>query len=252
MLENKRHRSYFSNFNVNRLRETWTRIFRAFFSHSKNLPGGFHRVGERELPGRLDEKVPENIQPFDTKMTEEKPKTRDEIFSESHFEWVKTERAGDICNFKEFEIENGIEYVSFTDGSRIKMEFVGDIVLMHNNPHEILGSVAVHDMIGELPIVSNDPIENVIEVRSVSQPQPVTVSTDPVISILEKSKKRHEKLSLVVTVKIPSPELYNVIKENFENTDDVLLENVMDQIHGSMLRDAVKKELQSLYSKKKK
>jgi hypothetical protein len=251
MLENKGHRSYFSNFNVNRLRETWTRIFRAFFSHSESFPRGLSGVGERELSRGLDEEVPTNIQSLDIEMTEERPKTRDEIFSESHFEWVKTERAGDICNFKEFEIEDGVEYVGFTDGSRIKMEFVGDIVLMHNNPHEIIGNIGV-DIIGELPTVAANPMENIIEIRTVAQTQPTAVSTDPVISILEKSKKRHEKLNLIVTVKIPSVELYNVIKENFENTDDVLLENVMDQIHGSMLKDAVKKELQTLYSKKKK
>lgn len=261
MLESKRHRPYFSNFNFNSLRKTWSRILGTLFPDTKSVSGRLSRMGEREVSRGLDEKIPENVQPFDTTMTEERPKTRDEVFSESHFEWVKTDRAGDICNFKEIEVENGIEYVSFTDGSRIKMEFIGDIVLMHNNPHEILGSTTVKKLsmeealFGDLPVVvSNESVEIPLlypgdEVKPVKTE---VVAIDPVISILEKGKKKVEKLNLSITVKIPSPELYSVIKENFDNTDEVLLDNVMEQIQGSMLRDSVKKELQALYSKKKK
>ena len=71
------------------------------------------------------------------------------------------------------------------------------------------------------------------------------------IAILEKTKKRTEKVSLTLTLKIPAPELYNVIKENFDNAEEVLLQNVMDQIHDNLLREALKKELQNIYQKKK-
>jgi len=262
MLESKRRRPCFSNFNFDSLRKTWSGIFRTLFPDTKSVSRGLFRLGEGELSRGLDEKVPENVQPFDTTMTEERPKTRDEVFAESHFEWVKTDRAGDICNFKEMEVENGIEYVSFTDGSRIKMEFIGDIVLMHNNPHEILGSVEPvkklsmeESLFGDLPIsVSNETIETpLLHPSDEAKPTKTEITAiDPVISILEKGKKKVEKLSLSISVKIPSPDLYNVIKENFDNTDEVLLDSVMEQIQGSMLREAVKKELQALYSKKKK
>lgn len=212
----------------------------------------------------MDEKVSENIQSLDKEMTQEEniPKTREEVFAESHFEWVKTDRLGDICNFKEFEVENGTEYVAFTDGSRIKTEFIGDIVLMHNTPHDILGSQLRAERTPEEILFGVQPTEepapalteNVLKAEIVKIPDSgvYTISVDPVISILEKGKKKVEKLSLAITVKIPSPDLYNVIKENFDNTDEVLLDNVMDQIQGSMLRDAVRKELQTLYTKKKK
>jgi len=56
---------------------------------------------------------------------------------------------------------------------------------------------------------------------------------------------------LTLTLKIPAPELYNVIKENFDNAEEVLLQNVMDQIHDNLLREALKRELQNIYQKKK-
>ena len=56
---------------------------------------------------------------------------------------------------------------------------------------------------------------------------------------------------MTLTLKIPAPELYNVIKENFDNAEEVLLQNVMDQIHDNLLREALKRELQNIYQKKK-
>jgi hypothetical protein len=181
-------------------------------------------------------------------MIEEKePKTREEIFTSSSFEWVKTDREGDVCNFQGFEIENGVEYVNFTDGSRIKSEFIGDIVLMHVDQSEILGKQL-------LTIVPQGiQLEQSSGQVTIGIPSSdYVVSVNPVVAILDKSKKKVEKLNLSITVRIPSVELYSVIKENFEDTDDVLLENVMNQIHDNTLREAVKKELQALYSKKKK
>ena len=75
---------------------------------------------------------------------------------------------------------------------------------------------------------------------------------DPVVAILEKTKKKTEKLVLTLTVKIPSADIFNVIKENFDNTEDILLENVLSQIQENSLREAIRKELQNIYSPKKK
>jgi hypothetical protein len=43
-----------------------------------------------------------------------------------------------------------------------------------------------------------------------------------------------------------------VIKDNFENVDDVLLQAAMNQIHDSLLRDCLRKELQTIYQKRRK
>jgi hypothetical protein len=90
------------------------------------------------------------------------------------------------------------------------------------------------------------------------QPTPVRASVsdimsqDPVVSILDKTKKRNEKITLTLNVRIPSPDLYNVIKENFDNVDETLLNSVMDQIQHDQLKDAMKRELQNIYSTKRK
>lgn len=266
MLENRKHGSDIQNPGDNRFRKAWTKLFGAFFSDSKNVQRGLQGMGDRGISGRVDEEVLQDIQSSDKiehmeintqAGTESVEVTREAQFASKKFEWVKTERAGDICNFKEFESENGIEYACFTDGTRIRTDLIGDIVLMHSFDSEILGgdliiekdSTIIQHLRAEQPVrqepapIAPTPPER-LESKNVFQ--------DPVVSILDKSKKKVEKLTLVLNVKIPSADLYNVIKENFDNTEEVLLDNVMEQLHEKLLREAVKKEIQNIYSTKKK
>jgi phosphoribosyl-AMP cyclohydrolase len=257
MLENTRNRAIISNSRNNSLRESWSRLHRSFFSYFRNFSRRLQGVGREGVSGRLDEEVLQDFQSIDKiNMAEAQTKTREEIFQGSSFEWVKTERSGDLCQFQNFEIDNGIEYVAFSDGSRIRIDLVGDVVLMHTHGSEVLGRELFVQP--EQPQVVQPQVQlNFVEQTQENQRANQELHTenraivDPVVSILEKTKKRNEKLSLNLTVKIPSPELYSVIRENFENVDEILLQNVMDQIQESALREAIKKELQNIYSTKK-
>ncbi len=199
----------------------------------------------------MDEKVSENVPPKDSEIMEKEQKTREEIFSESHFEWIKTEREGDICKFDHFLHENGIEYVVFQDTTRVRSDLVGDVILMHSHESEILGAET-------RPVV--EPVNNSIlnHVRAEQVPilprvEPVVhKAIDPVKEIFDKSKKKTEKITLTLSLKILPPDLYHVIKENFDNTDEILLQSAMDQIHDTILREALKKELQTIYQKRRK
>lgn len=263
MLENTEHRTTFQNTFSDGIRKTWLKFFRSFFTNSKDIQRGLSGVDERRLSGGVDEEILQDIQQSDKINIEmiEKPekikKTREEIFNSSQFEWVKTERAGEVCRFKEFEVEDDIEYVTFTDNSRIRSEFVGDIVLMHEYTNEILGQELI---VADAPIMPENTILNHLKMDPLTNQnelQPKNVfhvqeNNDPVVAILEKTKKKTEKLVLTLTVKIPSADIFNVIKENFDNTEEILLENVLSQIQESSLREAIRKELQNIYSPKKK
>lgn len=178
--------------------------------------------------------------------TEVKAKSKEEIFANHKFEWVKTERSGDICEFDHFE-GDGEEFTCFTDNTRIRTELIGDVVLMHMYSDEILGK----DLL--------TPEKNILGLPVVNTTQPLNPparlkqnTQHPVVAILEKTKKKTEKINLVLNVKIPSPEIYAVIRENFDDVDEILLENVMEQIQQNAMKEAVRRELQNIYSQKKK
>jgi hypothetical protein len=175
--------------------------------------------------------------------------TRSEKLAESKFEWVKTERTGEVCYFSEIISEGGDEYILFTDGSRVNSSLLGDVVLIHDKNAEILGDLLSN------PPVSNPQPQNQNPAplsKPTPQPQPQkNVEIDPVKAILTKTKRKKQNLNLTISVNLPSKDLYLVVKENFPNMDDVLLEDVMDQIKEKALRDSLKKELNVLYSTKK-
>lgn len=174
-------------------------------------------------------------------------KTREEVYSSAKFEWVKTERAGDVCDFQKFEEDDAIEYIVFDDNSRLRVDLLGDIVLIHADPSAILGRDLIPQSVSQVSIDNRSMLDH-LRIHETRTP----ANTDPVVSILEKTKKKTEKINISITVKIPSPDLYQVVRENFDNTDEVLLENVMQQVQESVLREAVKRELQNIYSKRKK
>lgn len=196
----------------------------------------------------MDAKISENVQSFNKNMKKQIQKTREEQFLNGIFQWVKTERAGDICKFKEFSVVSGVEYVVFTDGSRVASSLIGDVVLMHQHESQIIEL----DKLSSLSTQQEQTQHVHISPSTNIQQQIQSQTINPVLTIIEKSKKKTEKLTITLTVKIPSPELYSVIKENFNDVDDVILKNVIEQVHGKILQDSIKRELQNIYSLKKK
>lgn len=272
MLENKKHGTYISNSSNNSFRKAWIKFFRSFRIDFKSFFGRLQGMGKGKFSDGLDEEIQDNVSQSnfvneqDMNIIEENlmklveaqsnknsvqeqivPITREQQFALHKFEWVKSERAGDICEFSNFNYESDIEYVIFTDGSRVRTDMIGDVILMHRFNNEILG----RDMLLPSSHVEENNILTKTTVTETSKHKN-DVLTNPVAAILDKTKKRNEKITLTLNVKIPSVDVYNVIKENFDDVDDVLLASVMDQIHEQVLRDSLKKELQNIYTQKKK
>lgn len=244
MLENKRDRSYVSNTDINSLRKPRFKLSGSFFSDVKNFSRRLFGLEERKLSTRLDETISKNISEFNKSMMEERPNTREEKMQSCFFQWIKTERSGDVCRFKEFVIIDATEYVVFTDETRIASSLIGDVILMHEHESSILTDLSS----------DREPTLNaVVPPRLNSTPSPMSSQNfDPVMSILDKSKKKSQKISISLTVKIPSVELYSIVKENFDNVDNVILDSVMQQVQDGMLKDSLKRELQVIYNTKRK
>ena len=179
-------------------------------------------------------------------------KSREEHFAESVFEWVKSERVGDVCKFERFEVEesSGIEYVIFTDSTRVNSALIGDVVLRHLDESFLIGRDASTALLPTNPQLSlNRNTEHFLYGTSKNTEK---IVEDPVSSLLKKSKKKVEKISLALSVKIPSTELYSVLIENFKNADEIIVDSIIDQIQKKILRESIKKELQNIYFTKKK
>ncbi len=200
---------------------------------------------------------------------------KEALYKNSTFEWIKTERKGEISKFLCFDYENGQEFLLFEDGSKLNTNVLGEVMLRHDHESLVLGEALHEETFVTGPIVNQrDSYNNMIagipfddgsaplipaQIQAASvnetpleQKNVFAEPSDPVISILEKAKKKQEKISVNFTVNIPSKEIYSIIKENFENTDEIILNDIMSQISQDVLRIALGNELKTIYSKKRK
>ena len=251
MLESGKYGSCVQDTDKNSIRKTRFKILRTFFSCVKDIQRRFFGLGESGISRTVDEKIPIDVPQIDKVMSIVAKKTREEQFNDSKFEWVKTERRGDVCKFLAFDYDsNGEEYTCFDDGTRVKTDLIGDVVLRHEYDSDIIGAYLIPQKTdAEILGFTKEFYQ---KQQEKSQTTSTIASSNPVTAILEKSKKKNEKIVLTLTVKIPSVELYSVIRENFDDVDDVILESVLQQVQEKMLKDALKRELQSIYNPKKK
>ena len=243
MLENKRNRTYISNSDEDSIRESRFKLFRSLFVDIKSFPRRLFRMEKNRVLGNVDEEIPTDVS-ISHKNIMEQDQTREEKFSGYYFQWVKSERAGDVCKFKEFVYVGDIEYLVFTDDTRVATSLLGDVVLVHEYESQIMTDMFPEQSLGYAPE------QQIQQFYQATPPAPQVIN--PVSAILEKSKKKTEKLTLTLIIKIPTPELYTVMRENFDDVDNIILDSVMNQVQPKLLRESIKRELQNIYNTKKK
>lgn len=215
-LESIRNRSRFSNSVPNNTDESRREFERSDRISSENFQSRLQNMGEERFSGRVDEEIPENVQKshnMTNMKKQEQPKTREEEFSECYFEWVKTERMGDVSRFKEFVVENGVEYIVFQDNTRVNSALLGDVILKHRYQDEVMGGLS-----SEFERVSEPARVQPVPVAAVQKSN----SQSPIISILDKAKRKRKKVTFELVMELPSSEILNIVKENFDASDDEL------------------------------
>lgn len=239
LLESLWNRSYIQDSKSNSNSEPQRESERSFQSSSQDIQGGLQDMGTNEFPRRMDEEISSNVSSAHNVISMlskyekdiQLPKTREEEFAESIFEWVKTEREGDVCKFRQFVVENGTEYTVFEDGTRVNTTLIGDVVLMHKHPEEIISKIG-------------NPLEKVQSpVSTPHVPPPLyssaaqlvpsnsnATASSPIFSILEKSKKKKKKIQLEITADLPSAEVLSIVRDNFDASDDELFAYLVNKI----------------------
>jgi hypothetical protein len=259
-LESFWNRSHISDTASDDTDTTRSRHKRALHSSSRSLQGRLPKLGRRRISGNLDAEIQDNVQqPYTTEMISkyeeniDLPKTREEEFAECTFEWVKTERVGDISKFKTFLVENDVEYVVFQDNTRINSALLGDIVMMHKSEFDLM--TVREDFTEVLP-----KEEVPVSVESLPVPPPAQVAVEvkqpekdnPVHALLGKAKKKKQKLMLQLELQLPSEEMYTIISDNFENGDDEIVEFIMAELSPDLIKRAINSALRDKYTNKQK
>ena len=146
-----------------------------------------------------------------------------EQYSQLQFQWIKTERLGEICQYKNIDTEGEDVWINFTDGSRINSELINDYIL--TMPKEDF---------------KNPPLPPKDRIIKEGQEPPKPKSLDnPIQALLKKQKPNIQSVSLDISVNLPSKELYTILHSSFEDADDQITQYILDNLD----IDAVKKSI---------
>lgn len=156
------------------------------------------------------------------------------------FQWVKSEHAGTLCRFKDLHVSDDVVYVNLVDiqtgaPSRINYELMDEFIRCLDSDVDPLGY---------------DEVKPASQVSKVSLGQPQAQSAkSPVRALLDKQKPNPTEITLALTLNVPPPALFNVIRESFENSEMEILDHIVEGINIESVREAVKQTLAEYYTK---
>jgi hypothetical protein len=74
------------------------------------------------------------------------------------------------------------------------------------------------------------------------------IDIDPVSIMLNKSKKVETELNMTLTINLPSRDLFNVIKENFDLGSEKTINYIVDNLDLTLIKESLKSAINSLYN----
>jgi len=214
------------------------------------------------------------------------------------FQWLGTDKQGQIMIFDHVEEDDGDVFVCFKDGSRINENFVlplnqknpdGKLMAEIESPNNtwkfdekwvgreeerwetnadgekvcvqpflpgkkkitLIPPKPTTSKFGDLKQQDQLSIQDnvtIIEKEIVKPNVSKVVTNDPVTIMLDKSKKVDTEISMDLTVSLPSKDLFNIIKTNFDDGDKKTLEYIINNLNIDDIKNSLKDALQTMYN----
>jgi hypothetical protein len=158
----------------------------------------------------------------------------EELSNIPKFQWIKTDRAGTISYFKSIIAMDETVFVEFKDGSRIKYELLGDIVMRIYDDSMLLHIENV-----------SAPINSPLQVQ-IGKPA-VTNNSNPVYALLSKQKVNMVPIEISVELNLPAISLYKVLSQSFEEADNDIVEFIIADLDITKIRAAVRTAITNFY-----
>ena len=161
--------------------------------------------------------------------------------------WTKSERAGEIV--KPDLSKKDKQWLHFTDGTKINKELIGMYLMVHTSEEEavnaaqVLGLTSVNKTLIPQPTVkATEPIKApvIIEEPKVEVKEEVNV----MMEMLRKMSKKN-KAEMAVQVNIPTVEVYEMLKDQMDVTEEDLNENIVALVESQInnLKEQLKDQI---------
>lgn len=170
-------------------------------------------------------------------MTEKIESLRTELSEVPKFQWIKTERLGEISYYKDVVDVNGTVFVEFNDGSRVNYNLLGDVVLKITDDSMLIDAA--------LDLPSNAPTH--VNGVSINKTAKTAVNDSPIRALLKKQKPNPVGIDISIELNLPSVNLYNVLNQSFENANAEIVDFIVADLDINVIKDAVKDAILKFY-----
>ena len=203
-----------------------------------------------------------------------------------YFQYIAGERKGEILIFDKIEQDDGINFISFKDGSRCNEDLIlplnetdweGMLMAEISDPNngwkireEWVGreeekwetnkdgeKVCVQPFVqGRKKIVAIQPlktkakfgkIDKITETPITNDYKEMKPISDPVWIMLDKAKKFPIDITLDLVISLPSKSLFSVANESFENGGEKVIDYIITNLDNAKIKDSLKVALLKAY-----
>ena len=162
------------------------------------------------------------------------------------YKWTKGDNNGNVCEYDSVfkEPTTGVIWVNFKDGTRINYALLNDYMIQ-------IDPILVQNSSNTLPVASSSNnstksmgSRNVMIVDNTSS---VTVSANPITSLLEKQKPNWVEVGIKLKLNLPTKSLYNILTSSFEDADKEIIEFVVNDLDIEIIKDSLRQNIREIY-----
>ena len=162
------------------------------------------------------------------------------------YKWTKGDNNGNVCEYDSVfkEPTTGVIWVNFKDGTRINYALLNDYMIQ-------IDPILVQNSSNTLPVPSSSNnstksmgARNVMIVDNTSS---VTVSANPITSLLEKQKPNWVEVGIKLKLNLPTKSLYNILTSSFEDADKEIIEFVVNDLDIEIIKDSLRQNIREIY-----
>lgn len=162
------------------------------------------------------------------------------------YKWTKGDNNGNVCEYDSVfkEPTTGVIWVNFKDGTRINYALLNDYMIQ-------IDPIPVQNSSNTLPVTSSSNnstksmgARNVMIVDNTSS---VTVSSNPITSLLEKQKPNWVEVGIKLKLNLPTKSLYNILTSSFEDADKEIIEFVVNDLDIEIIKDSLRQNIREIY-----
>lgn len=160
------------------------------------------------------------------------------------FQWIKGENAGKTVEWKGDIVNDehlGINFLMFTDGSRVNEELLNDWIIEVASPEQkdlILQNEFDKTKPTQSP-TKHEPIVN----KTQPQVQTENETVSPIHQILKDSKKTKVTINISLLVETPPANLMSVLSETYQDGEQQVLEYISNSINIDDIKQQIARQI---------